>query len=71
MRSGGPNRASEGDVHGIVGSKTGEIASGQVSIAAACMELEEGTAIDPGGTWLSAAVQLAGNYQMVEPRTFS
>ncbi len=55
----------------FVGSKTGEIASGQVSIAAACMQLEEGTAIDPGGTWLSAAVQLAGNYQMVEPRTFS
>lgn len=55
----------------FVGTRTGEIASGQVSIAAACMELEEGTAIDPGGTWPTAAAQLAGNYQMVEPRTFS
>jgi hypothetical protein len=55
----------------FVGTKIGEIASGLCSVAAACAEVPDSTFPDPGGTWPSAALQLTGNYQMVEPRTFS
>jgi len=55
----------------FVGSKIGEIASGSVSVAAACYDALVGLSFDPGGTWPSAALQLVGNYQTVYPRTFS
>jgi hypothetical protein len=53
------------------GTKIGEIATGACSIAACCEKLCEGSTPDPGGTWPSAALQLVGNYQMVEPRICS
>jgi hypothetical protein len=55
----------------FVGTVIGEITSGLVSVAAVCMEAKEETLIDPGGTWPSPAIQMTGNYQYVEPRTFS
>jgi hypothetical protein len=55
----------------FVGSVIGEIASGSCSIAAVCAPVCEGALPDPGGTWPSDAIQLVGNYQMVEPRTCS
>lgn len=54
-----------------VGTKIGEIASGAVSIAAACYGAPQGTGPDPGGTWPADATLLFGNYQYAAPRTFS
>jgi hypothetical protein len=53
------------------GTKIGEIASGSCSVAACCRSVCQDTLLDPGGTWPSNAIQLMGNYQMVEPRTCS
>jgi hypothetical protein len=51
------------------GSLTGEIATGVVSIAAGCVQVCEGSMPDPGGTWPAGASGLAGNYQVMQPRT--
>lgn len=53
------------------GTLIGEIASGEVSVAAFCFPTEANTDFDPGGTWPANAIQLVGNYQTVYPRTFS
>jgi hypothetical protein len=55
----------------FVGSVIGEIASGSCSVAAACLEMCEGAEPDPGGTWPAGAIQLVGNYQLVQPRICS
>jgi hypothetical protein len=55
----------------LEGTKIGEIASGSCSIAACCKKLCEGSTPDPGGTWPSAAIQLVGNYQFLQPRICS
>jgi hypothetical protein len=53
------------------GTKIGEIATGACSIAACCESLCQGATPNPGGTWPSAAIQLVGNYQFVQPRICS
>jgi hypothetical protein len=54
------------------GSLIGEIASGDVSIAAACSGRLVNVVPEPGGTWpLASQRALDGNYQMCWPRTFS
>src|SRR5205814_1298808 len=46
------------------GTMIGEIATGSVSIAAACCEVPVGDIPDPGGTWPAGASQLMGNFQL-------
>jgi hypothetical protein len=51
------------------GTKTGEIASGVVSVASACAQACEGVFVDPGGTWPAGPQQaIDGNYQLAQPR---
>lgn len=47
------------------GSVVGELATGSCSIACAVASASSSSAIDPGGSWPSAATELAGNYQFV------
>src|SRR6266496_569522 len=53
------------------GTKIGEIASGSVSIAAACAEVPIGDVPDMGGTWPAGAQFLMGNFQLSWPRVYS
>ena len=51
------------------GTKTGEIASGTVSIASSCAQACEGVFVDPGGTWPAGPQQaIDGNYHLAQPR---
>jgi hypothetical protein len=53
------------------GTVTGEIASGSLSLASACVPVCEASWKDPGGTWPAGASLLTGCYQFAQPRTCS